>query len=234
MCCGPTSPRFAHCFACRTVARRLNLPLTPVIPVQLCPVTGPLYAALMGYKESSIDEVRRQFAGRVRDLFSRFLAVHRACLVAAIGGGVDVVLAVPSTSRPGGASLEGVDGLPELVLSGLGGQACWVPAALQRASGAIGHMHPNRHAFAVPRSARRVIGTSRVLLLDDTYVSGSRAQSAAAALRLSGAQSVVVVPAGRVLRPERFVTHAAFIAAQPVSEGHRSRCVVGQAGAGRR
>ena len=216
------------------MARRLNLPLTPVMPVHLCPVTGPLYAVLMGYKESPIDELRRQFAGRVRDLLSRFLAVHHACLVAAIGGDVDVVLPVPSSSRPGQASLEGVAGLPELVVSGLGGEARWVPAALQRASGDIGHMHPNPHAFAVPRASRTVIATARVLLLDDTYVSGSRGQSAAATLRLSGAHSVLVVPVGRVLRPERFVTHAAFVAAQPVGEGHRSRCMLTQTRVGRR
>jgi predicted phosphoribosyltransferase len=94
-------------------------------------------------------------------------------------------------------------------------------------------MHPNAHAFAVSRSSRTTITTSRVLLLDDTYVSGSRGQSAAAALRLSGARSVLVVPVGRVLRPERFVTHAAFIAAQPVGQGHRSRCVLTQTGTGR-
>ncbi len=36
---------------------------------------------------------------------------------------------------------------------------------------------------------------SRVLLLDDTYVSGARSQSAAAALRLAGARAVVIVAA---------------------------------------
>jgi hypothetical protein len=70
-----------------------------------------------------------------------------------------------------------------------------------------------------------------VLLLDDTYVSGARAQSAAAALRLSGARAVLIVPLGRVLRPERSALHAAFVE-QSTGGGHRPRCVAVQAGMG--
>ena len=90
------------------------------------------------------------------------------------------------------------------------------------------YLEPPIAASILPRES----GNVRVLLLDDVYVSGSRAQSAAAALRLSGARSVLIVPVGRVLRPERFGAHAAFLAAQPVGEGHRSRCVAAQTRAG--
>jgi hypothetical protein len=196
-------------------------------------VTGPLYAVLMGYKESSIHEVRRRLARSVLGEFSQLFAAHRACVVAAIGGPVDIVLAVPSSSRPGPASLEGVNGLGELAVASLCPTPRWMPAGLHRADGEVGHMQPHARAFAVSRSTRACISGARVLLLDDVYVSGSRAQSAAAALRLSGARSVLIVPVGRVLRPERFGAHAAFIAAQPAGEGHRSRCVLAQTRAGR-
>jgi len=214
--------------------------LSPVLPAHLCPVTGPLYAVLMGYKESPIHEVRRRLAGRVLEQFAHLFATHRACVVAAMGGGgVDIVLPVPSSSRPGPASLEGVEGLGELAVASLGSgssgaTARWMPAALGRAAGEIGHMRPNARAFVVPRSAHACVAGARALLLDDTYVSGSRAQSAAAALRLCGARAVLIVPVGRVLRPERFGAHAAFIAARPGDEGHRSRCVLAQTRAGRR
>ena len=62
----------------------------------------------------------------------------------------------------------------------------------------------------MPR-CRRLVRGARVLLLDDTYVSGARSQSAAAALRLAGAVPVIV-PLGRVLRPDRIARHAAFLA----------------------
>jgi hypothetical protein len=49
-----------------------------------------------------------------------------------------------------------------------------------------------------------------VLLLDDTYVSGARSQSAAAALQRAGARTVIG-PLGRVLRPDRIALHAEFL-----------------------
>jgi hypothetical protein len=202
-------------------------------------VSGPLYAVLMGYKESPVHEVRRRLAGRVLERFAQLFATHRACVVAAIGGGVDLVLPVPSSSRPGPASLEGVEGLGDLAVASLGAASLgttvrWMPAALGRAGGEIGHMRPNARAFVVPRTAYARVSGARVLLLDDTYVSGSRAQSAAAALRLCGARAVLIVPVGRVLRPDRFGAHAAFVAAQPGGEGHPARCVLAQTRAGRR
>jgi predicted phosphoribosyltransferase len=93
-------------------------------------------------------------------------------------------------------------------------------------------MQPHARAFAVPRSSRTAVSGARVLLLDDTYVSGSRAQSAGAALRGAGARSVLIVPIGRVLRPERIAAHAAFLAVRPTEEGHRPRCVLAQTGTG--
>jgi predicted amidophosphoribosyltransferase len=187
----------------------------------------------MGYKESPVEEARRQFARRVADLFSGFLTDHRACVEAALGGCVELVLPVPSSSRPGRSPLERVDGLAGLVVAASGHQAQWLPSALQRATGKIGHMRPNVEAFAVPWRCRDAVRQARVVLLDDTYVSGSRAQSAAAALRLCRARAVVIVPLGRVVRPERFAAHAAFVGRSPVGNGHRSTCVLPQIRAAR-
>ncbi len=180
----------------------------------------------MGYKESPVDEVRRHFSRCVGDSFAEFFAAHVACVVTALGGGADLVAPVPSSSRPGRASLEGVEGLAGTVVSALGPAVRWLPSTLGRAEGAIGPMCPNARAFAVSAAGRAAVPGSRVILLDDVYVSGARAQSAAAALRLSGARSVLIVPLGRVVRPERFVTHAAFVDAWGTGNGHAERCVV--------
>jgi hypothetical protein len=195
----------------------------------------------MGYKESPVAEVRRHYSRRVEDAFAAFLTDHIACLHAALGGRADLVAAVPSSSRPGRTSLERADGLADVVRSALGPEARWSPSILQRGAGDIGPMRPNAGAFAVPGSGRGALHGSRVILLDDVYVSGSRAQSAAAVLRLSGARSVLIVPLGRVVRPERFASHAAFVAASGMASGsdngHVARCALGrpdvdQAGAG--
>jgi hypothetical protein len=219
------------------VASRLGLPLAPVLPAYLCPVPGSLYTVLMGYKEAPVAEARRRFAGRVSRLFADFFVTHRTCLAEATGDGVDLIVPVPSSSRPGRASLEAVDGLGARSVASVWSGASWAPGVLQRAEGAIGAMRPNARAFAVPDSWRATVRGSRVLLLDDTYVSGARAQSAAAALRRGGARTVLIVPLGRVIRPERFASHAAFVNGQAGGEvagdGHRSRCRLVQTGAGR-
>ena len=71
-------------------------------------------------------------------------------------------------------------------------------------------MRPDPAAFTVPPPDRAALRGARVLLLDDTYVSGARSQSAAAALQQAGARTVIG-PLGRVLRPDRIALHADFL-----------------------
>jgi hypothetical protein len=134
---------------------------------------------------------------------------------------------VPSSARPGPTPLEAVDGLGALCLASLAPGAVWAPRVLQRAEGAIGHMRPNAGAFTVPDSWRATVMGARVVLIDDTYVSGARSQSAAAALRRAGARPLLIVPLGRVIRPERFAAHAALMNGPGAGErgaGHSTRC----------
>jgi hypothetical protein len=88
-------------------------------------------------------------------------------------------------------------------------------------------MRPNARAFSV--EDRASVRGARIVLLDDTYVSGARAQSAAAALRHAGARSTVIIPLGRVLRPDLVGAHAAYLARvrrQGARDGRCGRCVL--------
>jgi hypothetical protein len=215
ICRGPALASRRICFACRVVARRLGLPLSPVLPARLCPLPSPLYTVLLGYKESPVAEARRRFGVLVRALTSSFLGARRADVTALLGGPVDVVSVVPSTHRSGVAPLARVDGLARAVMSALPG-AAWDPDLLCRTDAPggpppVSHMHPNPAAFHLRPPDRLAVAATRVLLLDDTYVSGARAQSAAAALHLAGVRSVLVIPIGRVLRPDRIGAHADFL-----------------------
>jgi hypothetical protein len=197
------------------VGHLLGLPLAPVVPVRLCPLPSPLYTILLGYKESPIVEARRRFGGIVRALVRDFLLDECAQLGPLLGGPVDLVTAVPSTHRPGSAPLALVDGLGRDVATALR-VARWVPDLLQRSAvpggpPPIAHMRPHSAAFQLAAPDRDATAGARVLLLDDTYVSGARSQSAAAALHLSGARASVIVPLGRVLRPDRVARHAEFL-----------------------
>lgn len=186
--------------------------LAPVLPVWLCPLPGPLYTVLLGYKEAPLDEARARFSAIVRSLFADFLNAHAACIAATAGGAPQIVLPVPSSLRPGGSPLVRVDGLASRVEVALP-EARWSPQLVVRTGEPVGHMHPSIRAFAVAPRLRSVVAGRRVVLLDDTYVSGSRAQSTAASLRRAGAASVVILVLGRVLRPDRVPAHADFLSA---------------------
>jgi hypothetical protein len=196
------------------------------MPLRLCPIPSPLYVVLMGYKESPVAEARARFASMPVRLLEEFIGAHRDCVAAAAGGMLGVALAVPSSARPHGAPLSVLDGMAEATESS---GARWCPHALGRTDAPVGHMRPDAAAFAVARRVRPLLDGAHVMLLDDTYVSGARAQSAAAALRLGGAASVVVVVIGRVLRPERFPGHAAFLRAHR-HDGRVECCRCAQAG----
>jgi hypothetical protein len=203
------------------------------MPVRLCPVPGPLYTVLMGYKESPVDVARRRFSGLVAQHLVSHLDRHAPCVVATLGGGADVVLPVPSSSRPDGAPLGHIAGLGRSVSRSLGRPARWAPALLCRSTAPVGHMRPHPSAFAVADPA--AVSGARMILLDDTYVSGSRAQSAAAALRQAGARSIAIVPVGRTLRPDRLPAHADYLARvrrQGTGDERCGRCVVDQEAAG--
>jgi hypothetical protein len=164
----------------------------------------------MGYKESPVGEARRRYTPMVRALLNAFLSAHAPCVAAAAGGPIRLVVPVPSTARPGGSPLAGVNGLAEDVRRRMDG-ACWSSRALRRGDVPVGHMWPDARAFTVPPELGTTLAGGRCLLLDDTYVSGARAQSAAAALRRAGATAVVIVALGRVLRPDRVPAHAAYL-----------------------
>lgn len=235
MCCGPAPGAERVCFACRFVARRLGVVLAPALPMQMCPLPGPLYTVLMGYKEAPVAEARARFGPIVRSLTAGFLRAHADCIAGLAGGRPHFVLPVPSTVRPGGSPIARVPGLAADVESALPGVR-WT-GLLFRTSEPIGHMRPSARAFAVPPTLRCRVDGRRLVLLDDTYVSGARSQSAAAALRRAGAASVVVVALGRVLRPDRVPAHAEFLGRREPAgaafvdvNGPCARCVQTEAG----
>ncbi len=197
------------------MARRLGLPLAPVVPVRFCPLPSPLYTVLLGYKESPAAEARLRFGAIVRSLLCEFLLHHAGRLEAMAGGPLDLVLLVPSTHRPDTAPLGQVDGLGRDVTAALP-TARWAPGLLRRSQAQggpppVAHMRPDPAAFSLRTRERHGFAGTRALLLDDSYVSGARSQSAAAALSLAGARSTLIVPLGRVLRPDRVALHADFL-----------------------
>ena len=216
----------AVCFACRVGRRsRLGLLLAPVLPGSAVPAPGPLYTVLMGYKSRPSPRrgpVRRHGA--------------RACVTVSLRS-------TPGASAPcRGLRCHCVWLSPRPAARRLApprcrracrpsvrrasGGALVRPALLVRAGrAASGTCGPDADGFDVPPSTAARDRGRRVLLLDDTYVSGARAQSAAASAPARPGPLGVIVALGRVLRPDRSPVHPvpalARRAAPAASEGPR-------------
>jgi hypothetical protein len=114
-------------------------------------------------------------------------------VVETAGFDFDTITVVPSTrSRAGPHPLEEAIGL-------LPSQASsWVRLLEPGAEPIDEHRRANGHAFEP-----LVVANGRsVLLIDDTFTTGARVQSAASALARVGARIVATVVAGRVIRPD--------------------------------
>ncbi len=184
------------CFCCRTVARQLGLPLVPIVVVREYRVGDADHRRLRGYKDAPTREARRHHRQRLVEELAEWTAGNGDALDRRLGSWT-VVTAVPSTRRPGpspaGALL---DGVPELAARHL--------PLLRRGRGAPDHLTACRNGFAPAPGVDRVgLDGMAVLVFDDSVTTGARAQSAAAALRLTGVRVVGILAVGRALPADR-------------------------------
>ncbi len=204
VCHGWRRPGFELCLSCQRVRRQLSNFCRLVAPVSLCVgEESRLYSVLTGYKSERASpywrDARRQ---QLAALFETFLAAHGGCIAERAGTRWDAIATVPTSAGRLGphplASL--VAGIPSLAGAHV--------EPLSRGHAALGHLVASDDGYRCCEPTGR-----RVLLLDDTFTSGARAQSAASALALGGATVVAIVPAGRMVRPA-FGASAAFWARQ--------------------
>ena len=189
-CRGPAHPDYLHCFHCASHAERVpGLLADAVVPLSYA-LKGGRYAHDLWVYKSALPG-----AGIARlsllSLLLVFLRDHCACAWRLAGGGAPThVAVVPSTrGRQGRHPLETL-AAPVLAL----------PWAHLAAAPQPEPPDPEDRDLSLRRFvvAGRLTG-AHVLLLDDTWTTGSRAQSAAAALKLAGAARVAVVVLGRHL-----------------------------------
>lgn len=192
ICHGATLERdnggyWSTCWNCRSVpvgGARTIVPISLVHTSQ-----SQLYSSLRDYKSSYLSAaIRAEHSLLLAGTLQRFLRVHRSHIEEAGGVAWDAIQVVPSTrQRAGSHPLEDVVRMTmfrdELV------------QLLTPTGQAIDHNQPNPAAFAaVDESAGR-----GVLLVDDTFTTGARVQSAASALSSEGANVAAAVPIGRVI-----------------------------------
>lgn len=187
-----------------------------VAPISLCLRASPLHATLRGYKDATQVRVREHHAARLARLVDAFLAEHERCIARAAGiDAFDAVTVVPSSSPVRDALSPALRRLAVRCTTTRERYATLL--APTGTATAERRVDPRRYHTAGDVAARHV------LLLEDAWVTGSRAQSAAATLAAAGACSVAVVVIGRFVTP----THgdnAARLATLPWSP---HECAVG-------
>jgi hypothetical protein len=160
-----------------------------VVPISYSPRTGQHHHNLWSYKA---DPPSVHARWNLLALLLLFLRDHLACVAKHLGGAPSHLVTVPSTRRRSGPHP-----LSELIGDRLG-----LP---RLAIETIGDYEPGDHRFHPdwfradhPRSTT---GT-RILIVDDTWTTGARAQSLAYSLKTAGVAHVGIVILGRHVRPE--------------------------------
>ena len=191
-CLGPAGAGFARCYQCDlALSQAGGLLADAVAPIGYAVRGEPLADDLRRYKSESVAPGEAAAAAvRLREMLGAFLAGRGPSLWAAAGmsGGPSAVAVVPSgQGRPGAHPLAG------LVRASLS-------LPMVRLSIAPREIHTRGVNPAWVRVCDPVAGAD-LLVVDDTWVSGGSAQSAAAALKLAGARRVAVVVLGRHVNP---------------------------------
>ncbi len=138
-------------------------------------------------------EAREARTSALAALVELWLAEHSERVRTRFGCGWDLVATVPSTCgrarSPADALVERVPMLAELRLP-----------VLTCGNDRLGHLSAARRGYVLsPALDRRVLRDRTVLVFDDSVTTGSRAQSAAAALRDGGARVTGILAVGRAL-----------------------------------
>jgi hypothetical protein len=189
-CRGPARPDYLRCFHCGVHAQRApGLLADAVVPVSYAVKGDRLAHDLWMYKSALAAAAPARTA--LLALLTVFLRDHCGCVWRLAGGAAPTHLAVvPSVrGRRGPHPLRALTA-PVFALP-------WAELVLRPQPDPP---DPEDRDLSLELfAASRPLPRARVLLLDDTWTTGSRAQSAAAALKLAGAARVVVVVLGRHL-----------------------------------
>ncbi|CAM3414429.1 amidophosphoribosyltransferase [Mycobacterium intermedium] len=197
--CGTPVDGFERCFRCqqyRTAEGAADI----VVPLVYGIERRQSGIVLRHYKDDVSGHARQQHGRVLRRLLYVGLMRHQTCIERLVGQPVNARVAVPSLNRR--------PGVHPFVALAAAMKTTSDDLALLPAPGATGERVVSATQFTVA-SSRRLTG-QHILVLDDTWTTGSRAQSAAWALRAAGAHHVSVMVIGRWLTPG-FGRNAEFI-----------------------
>lgn len=194
ICHGPVRTESVYCWCCRKICLGLEIDrasLPPIVPLGLYRPGDPWNLVLRRYKDAPVAAARRYFANLLKIGTEHFLSAHGPCLTGETDG-FDAYCVVPSsqvgrvaaTPHPLEALLDRIPTIRSLRV-----------VRLSAGEEPADHLKPSSAAF-LPKDVER--GTrGRVLVVDDSWVTGARALSAVAALGSAGWTVAGVLVLGR-------------------------------------
>lgn len=191
-CHGSPNPGWNRCYSCAQAESQVARPCQLIVPVSLYDIPSQLHHLLRHYKSGVYPTREHDFSLKIISILCHFLARHAGCIGSVAGGGWDVITTVPSSGGRSGEHplisalrrVPAVFGLHQELLA---------PGAVT-----LGHSHADDNGYRLTRG----LNGERILLVDDTFTSGARAQSAASTLSLGSGVVVAIVPIGRVVNPQ--------------------------------
>lgn len=211
VCTAPTSgPQYSLCLPCEHRANSgypLARGVVPLSWAPMAPVNGYSaqgYLDLRQYKEPDYDELQ---IARLRTLLYLAIAKHAECVLPEYRTRSFAIAHVPSTS----GERDGPHPVAERFVTMFSPDA---PRVVPEYVGRVGGDRNGRRAFNPANwhiEAEQLGDAGRVLIIDDTWVSGGHAQSLAAAFEGKGIAARTVV-LGRAIDPNR-TDHGSFLRA---------------------
>lgn len=191
ICHGAPGSGWSRCWSCAETTSRVSRPVEHVVPISLYRPLLQLHYVLRKYKDHPQERARHELSGKVAAVLARFLIYHGDCIAKAAGHQWDYIATVPSThARPGPRPLERAIARVE-----------WLEKrhrhVLEAGPTPVVRLKPKDDNFKVSEN----VDGDRILLVDDTFTSGTSVQAAASALQLAGAHVPAAVTVGRFIKP---------------------------------
>ena len=199
-CRGLLDSRDRSCFNCEENATALDGRVQSIMPISLYAKPSPLRDWLTFYKDDGEVLADENAGEAIESILRRFFATNARWLEDLAA---DYAIVVPSTLRPPPHPLA-------VLLQRAGVLPFDLHFGLRRTTAQLGHNRPSKTAF---EAADQLAG-KRILLLDDVYTSGARAQSAAFTLRDAGAEVAALCIVGRRYNPAYSIETADVYAQQ--------------------
>lgn len=190
---GRTRPT-QFCFSCVRTSSQVALPCETIVPISYYTTPSSMRDRMHDFKEHESESVRTVEARNVAAIASRYLAEH-ADRLASTFGTWDATVAVPSTHHADLPALQVAIEFhfPEPF-------APFERPLTYSDSSVMGFRQADEHGFLIDSDAN--VAGRRYLLIDDTFTTGARVQSAHHALLAAGAVVPFALIVTRKINPD--------------------------------